>query len=101
MTRLIVFDTITEFIRAPFFEDEQEINEQGQTEIYIVPKKSGITGFIGQLLSCYWCTGVWVSMIFYGLYLYFPGISGPVLVVLAVAGLAALLETVVQHMVQD
>ncbi|PLS16004.1 sporulation protein [Bacillus sp. M6-12] len=101
MTRLIVFDSITEFFRAPFFEEEEEINKQGETEIYIVPKKNGIRGFIGRLLSCYWCTGIWVSMIFYGLYLFIPGFFGPVLVVLAVAGLAALIETAVHHMIQE
>jgi hypothetical protein len=96
LTRLIVFDKITEFLRSPFF-DEVEQEENGVKEIYIVPKKGGIKGWIGELLSCYWCTGVWVSIILVCLYFFIPNWSGPIISVLAVAGLASFFEIAVQN----
>jgi Protein of unknown function (DUF1360) len=61
LTRLIVFDKITEFLRDPFFDEIEEENEDGTMEVYYLPKATPIKNFIGELLSCYWCTGVWVS----------------------------------------
>ncbi|MFB6465361.1 DUF1360 domain-containing protein [Cytobacillus sp. Hz8] len=96
LTRLIVYDKITAFLRAPFFDEMEEENESGEKEIYFVPKKTPIRGFIGELLGCYWCTGIWSAMILYSGFLFWPTILGPVLVVLAVAGLAAIVETIIQ-----
>lgn len=101
LTRLIVYDKITAFLRKPFFEEEYEKNENGVIETYIVPKKKGIKGFIGQLLNCYWCTGVWMAIFIVCLSYFFPYWSGPVIIVLAVAGLAAILETLVQHYIDE
>ncbi|MEH6943485.1 DUF1360 domain-containing protein [Bacillus sp. JJ722] len=101
LTRLIVYDKITSFLRKPFFEEEDGKNEKGEIETYIVPKKKGIKGFIGQLLNCYWCTGVWIAIFIVCLSYFFSYWSGPVIVVLAVAGLAAILETLVQHYIDE
>jgi len=92
LTRLIVFDKITEFIRAPFFEEEVEVNDKGEEEVFYVPKKGLIKGFIGELISCYWCTGIWSSVGLCLFYLLWPSIAGPVLIILAVAGIAAIIE---------
>jgi hypothetical protein len=96
LTRLFVFDKITAFIRNFFLDEIEEKDEKGETEIYLVPKKGIMRGFIGELLSCYWCTGVWSSIALCTLYLIFPTIAIPVLLVLAVSGLAAIIETIVQ-----
>ena len=56
-----MFDKITEFIRQPFFDEIEEENEEGAIEVFYLPKRTPIKKFIGELLSCYWCTGVWVS----------------------------------------
>ncbi|WNS76891.1 DUF1360 domain-containing protein [Bacillus sp. DTU_2020_1000418_1_SI_GHA_SEK_038] len=101
LTRLLVFDKITEFLRRPFFEELEEKNEAGEIDIYITPKKGGIRGFLGQLLSCYWCTGVWTSIVVCVLYIYFLEIAVPILIILAVAGLAAIFETIVQKWLND
>ena len=94
LTRLIVFDKITEFIRAPFFNEIEQENEQGEKEIYLVPKSDGLRGWIGELLSCYWCTGIWVSLFIGGLH-YFGTQTGEFLIViLAVAAIASFIETV-------
>ncbi|MFS0782843.1 DUF1360 domain-containing protein [Bacillus sp. 1P06AnD] len=100
LTRLIVFDKITAFMRKPFFEEAEEKNEKGEMEIYIVPYKSGLRGWIGELLSCYWCTGMWMAILVVLAHYFFPYWAGPIIVVLAVAGLASLLESVVQKLVE-
>jgi hypothetical protein len=96
LTRLLVNDRITEFIRAPFFEEEIEMNEKGEQEIYYVPKKGRIVHFIGELLSCYWCTGIWSAAGVYLFYFFWPQVATPILVILAVAGIAAIIETMIQ-----
>jgi hypothetical protein len=96
LTRLLVFDKITEFIRKPFLNEVEEIDEYGKIETYLVPKDGKIKGFMGELLSCYWCTGIWASIGLCALYLIYPTVAFPILLILAVAGLAAIIETLIQ-----
>ncbi|KKB40758.1 DUF1360 domain-containing protein [Bacillus thermotolerans] len=97
LTRLIVFDEITEKLRAPFFNEIVEVSEAGDAEEYIVPKKHGVKGWIGRALNCYWCTGVWASAFCCILYAAMPVLGGFLLLILAVAGGAALIELAVQQ----
>lgn len=101
LTHLIVLDKITEFLRAPFFDEYIEEEEDGEEAIYLTPKKDGIKGFIGELLSCYWCTGIWVSCFLYGGFVFFPFYFNPLITLLAIAGVAALLEAAVQSWKTD
>jgi hypothetical protein len=96
LTRLLVFDKITAFIRDPFLDEMEEIDEYGQKEIYLVPKEGKLKGFMGELLSCYWCTGVWSSIVLCAFYMIYPTLAFPILLILAVAGLAAIIETIIQ-----
>ena len=96
LTRLIVFDKITESLRQPFFDEIEEENEVGTIEVYYLPKATPIKKFIGELLSCYWCTGVWVSSTLVVGYLLIPVVFVPIILIFAVAGLAAILESIVQ-----
>jgi hypothetical protein len=96
ITRLIVFDKITEFLRAPFFDEIKEENEEGIIEIYYLPSSTFGKKFIGELLSCYWCTGVWVSTGVVVGFLLFPTVFLPLLLIFAIAGLASILESIVQ-----
>ena len=96
LTRLLVFDQITAFIRDPFLNEVEEIDEYGKLETYLVPKDGKVKGFIGELLSCYWCTGVWSSIGLCVFYLMYPTVAFPLLLILAVAGLAAIIETLIQ-----
>jgi hypothetical protein len=95
LTRLIVFDKITAFIRRPFHKEVEEINDEGVVEVYIEMKGSGLRAWIGELLSCYWCTGVWCSAFLYGIWLIWPVGAEPLLVILAIAGLAGIIETII------
>jgi hypothetical protein len=100
LTRLIVFDKITEFLRNPFFDEIEEKNEDGGIEIYYMPKGKGFKKFVGELLSCYWCTGIWTSAVLVLLFWLFPNYCLPLILFLSVAGLAAIFETIVQLMVE-
>ncbi|MCU9612422.1 DUF1360 domain-containing protein [Caldibacillus lycopersici] len=99
LTRLIVFDKITEFIRAPFFDEITELDEFGKEEIYVTPKKAGIKKWIGELLSCYWCTGIWVSIFLVIIVYFYPIYAEPLIIVLAVAAIAAIIESVITHII--
>ncbi|NCU18924.1 DUF1360 domain-containing protein [Pallidibacillus pasinlerensis] len=95
LTRLIVFDKITEFVRKPFIEEVEEINEHGEIEFYIETKGSGLRKWIGELLSCHWCTGMWVSIFLILFYLYFPFYAQIAILILAVAAVAAIIELII------
>jgi hypothetical protein len=97
MTHLIVYDKITEFLRAPFFDEQEEMDENGESVIFLVPKTGGLKGWIGELLSCHWCTGIWIAAGSYFLYWIVPGVASPLFTIMAIAGLASLLEAVVQR----
>lgn len=99
LTRLLVYDRITAFIRNIFMEEMEEIDESGQKEIYLVPKKGAIKGFFGELLSCYWCTGIWSAIAICVFYYFLPLYAVPVILVLAVAGIGSLIETVIQKLI--
>ncbi len=95
LTRLIVLDMITSFIRKPFMEEIEEKNDKGEIEEYIVIKGTGLRGFVGELLSCYWCTGVWVTTGLFILVTFYPFAGKPVLIIFAAAGVAGILESIV------
>lgn len=96
LTRLIVYDKVTEFIRRPFFKEIEE-KEDGQIEIYLVPEETPVKKFFGELLSCYWCTGIWTSAFLVGIYLLSPKIAETILIFLAVAGFASIVEAILQQ----
>lgn len=96
LTRLLVYDKITGFIRNIFMKEIEETDEKGEIVIYLVPKSGIIRGFFGELLSCYWCTGIWSSILLYVLYATVAVIAVPVIVILAISGIAAIIETLIQ-----
>jgi hypothetical protein len=95
LTRLIVFDKIMEPFRRPFFTEIEEKDESGKVEIYMIPKEKGIQSWIGELLSCYWCTGVWVSLFLTILYMTHSMVGDIFIFLFAVAAIGSLIEVVV------
>lgn len=74
----------------------EEEAENGEKEIYFEPKEKGLKGFIGELISCYWCVGIWSATGIYFFYWLFPAFVSPLLIVLAIAGLASIIESIIQ-----
>jgi hypothetical protein len=93
LTRLIVIDKITEFIRSPFFD---EVEEDGV--IYLQPKEEGMKKWIGTLLDCYWCTGVWVSAGLLAFYEIVPSIAIPFILTFAIAAIGSIIEVVISKL---
>ena len=92
LTHLIVFDEITSFLRKPFLTIEYIQDDAGKEFRQIELKGSGIRRWIGLLLSCHWCVGVWSSLIVVVIYAMLPGLY-PLLLILAIAGGAAVIES--------
>lgn len=92
LTHLIVFDEITSFLREPFFSVTYEVDSAGQVIQHTQFKGNGLRKWVGKLLSCHWCVGIWSALLLVALYLYVPT-AYPLLLVLAVAGAAAVIET--------
>ncbi|MCA1031121.1 DUF1360 domain-containing protein [Bacillus timonensis] len=99
LTRLLVFDRITEFIRRPFIEEVEE-EEDGEVVTYIKFKGNGLRRWIGELLSCYWCTGVWCAFFLYGAWVYWPVGTEPLVIILAIAAIGAIIESVIQKLIE-
>lgn len=65
-------------------------------EVYYSPKSTPVKKFFGELLSCYWCTGVWVSTGLVLGFLYLSTLFMPIILIAAIAGLASILESLLQ-----
>ena len=98
LTRLIVFDEITSFIRRPFIKEEEFVTDENGMLISVMEeKKGGFQRFMGKLLSCYWCTGIWSAVFIVGVHLFVPEIiATPFIWILAIAGAAGILESFVK-----
>jgi len=92
LTHLIVYDEIASFLRNPFLTVSYETDPSGQVIRVVDLKGTGLRRWIGQLLSCHWCVGIWAALAVVAFYLYVPA-GFPVLVLLAIAGAAAVIET--------
>ncbi len=97
LTRLLVYDQITEFLRAPFHDVVEEVQEDGTVEEVIHIKGEGIRKFFGELLSCHWCTGVWCSILLYIGYVLIPYWITPIIMVLSVAAVASIIQVFVDY----
>ena len=58
LSRLVAKDKITAFARAPFTEFEEA---GGPAEVEERPRGDGLRRTIGELLSCPYCVGMWIS----------------------------------------
>ena len=89
LTRLFIYDKITQFVRD-FFLDIEESPRGSDTTVKIKPR-AGPRRTIADLLDCPWCTGVWLALFATFFYFYTPYAKFPLLV-LAIAGLATLFQ---------
>ena len=97
LTRLVVHDKITAFLRRPFI-DEITIEENGVPVIYTKIKGSGLQYFIGELLSCTWCSGIWCTAFLLLIYVVFPQVGEIIIILLSIAGAAGIVESIVNRL---
>ncbi|MES9681325.1 hypothetical protein CN514_08685 [Bacillus sp. AFS001701] len=97
LTRLVVHDKITAFLRRPFI-DEITLEENGMPVTYTKIKGNGIQYFFGELLSCTWCSGIWCTAFLLLIYVFFPHVGEFIIVLLAIAGAAGVIETIVNRL---
>ncbi|TSB46093.1 DUF1360 domain-containing protein [Alkalicoccobacillus porphyridii] len=95
LTRLLVYDEITSWVRQPFVETKEEVVD-GQSVYYLEPSGKGLRRWMGKLLSCHWCMGVWTTSFLYGGWLLWPGVFIYLAHILALAGAAAIIESLIQ-----
>ncbi|MFA9556947.1 DUF1360 domain-containing protein [Evansella sp. AB-rgal1] len=95
LTRLIVFDEITTFIRNPFLKITYEKNDEGDLLETVEIRRGGLHYWIGMLLSCHWCVGIWASLVVVLIYQYIPGLN-LVLLLLAIAGAASFIQAKIE-----
>jgi hypothetical protein len=87
---LVAFDKVTEPIRKPFTETQQDPSGAGDT---VVPIGTGPQKALGELLACPTCVGTWVAaFLTYGLMLV-PGPTRVLLAILSCTGVAELLHS--------
>ena len=88
--RLLVYDSVSQFIRDIFL-DVSEVNLDGKAMIHRQKPKDGIKRLMCDLLSCPWCTSVWVSLFAAYVYLLFPNLWF-VYLVFAVSGISSFIQ---------
>ncbi|MEH7451127.1 DUF1360 domain-containing protein [Gottfriedia acidiceleris] len=94
LTHLMVFDTITWFLRKPFVSINTIVDASGRTITHMGIKGSGWRYWAGALLTCHWCMGVWCSLAVVALYYFLP-IAFPLILILAIAGIASIIEFII------
>lgn len=92
LTRLVVSDDIMEWLRKPFLEWKEE-----DDVLYAYPKGTGLQKFIGELLSCYWCAGIWAAAFLFTGYLLLPVVFVPFIVFLSIAYGASIIESILRR----
>ncbi|AEJ40260.1 hypothetical protein TPY_2083 [Sulfobacillus acidophilus TPY] len=97
LTHLIVVEEITTFLRTPFVDAVNERDARGRWIKLQYPKPHRIRGFIGALLSCPWCTGIWVGIALVMGWYTVPHVVFPVALIFAVSGLGVIAEMATQY----
>ncbi len=90
LTRLFVYDTITQFVRD-WFLDVRMV--EGKSEAVREKPASGPRRTIATLLGCPWCFAVWPALVLSFFYFYTPH-AWFFILVLALAGVASIFQVV-------
>jgi|TARA_B100002003_G_C14058693_1_gene509704 hypothetical protein len=92
LIRLFVYDKIAQFIRDLFLDKvTKKDKKSGMLKIVRHCPKSGIRRKVTQLVSCPWCTGVWMAMIVLFFHFYCP-YAFYVFILLALSGVATFVQ---------
>lgn len=90
---IIVTDEIMMWLREPFVQKE-EVEIAGRKVTVSSGRGEGLRRSIGEMLSCPWCVGVWVSAGLAYLYFLVPRAIWLFILVFAIAELGSLIQAV-------
>ncbi len=92
LTRLFVYDSVAQYVRDLFLIVREEKNkETGVIYVYRKKPEKGLRRLCADLLSCPWCTGMWMSL-FSGLICFLLPWTWFIWLVLALAGLSSFIQ---------
>lgn len=91
ITRLFVYDKITQFLRDFFMQEREVAGEGGLAYIERRPYKGGPLRTVSDLLACPWCTGMWASLFVVYFYYTIP-FAWYIILILAIAGVGNILQ---------
>lgn len=91
ITRLLVYDKITRFIREWFMLKKEVTHDDGTKWVQLSTRKKGLFAAVHDLLQCPWCTGMWVALVAVWGYFLFPW-AWFVMLMLAVSGAASIVQ---------
>ena len=94
LTRLFVYDFVTQFVRDLFLDTELMQTAEGKVVLVRTKPSGGSRRTIIDLLSCPWCFGVWAALVVIFAYFLTP-FAWFVILVLAVAGVASFIQILV------
>ncbi|WP_256860409.1 DUF1360 domain-containing protein [Paraliobacillus ryukyuensis] len=93
--RLFVFDLVSIKLRQFFQVEEEHVLEDGSVEIIVSGRGKGLRYIIGEMLACHWCVGMWSTLGLYLGYTLAPIVFTPILYVLAIAGVAGIIQVMI------
>lgn len=89
---IISTDEVMEWLRSPFITMESE--EIAGREVQVREGRGrGVRKVVGDLLACPWCVGVWVAAGLTYLYFLFPAVTWMFILLLAIAEIGSLIQT--------
>ena len=91
LTRLFVYDKITQFFRDWFLVKTVFLGENDELVIIRQNPVSGPRRTISELLSCPWCIGMWVAP-FVTFFYFYTTFAWFIILFLAIAGVATFLQ---------
>lgn len=91
VTRLFVYDKITQFVRDWFITKEVRDGENGELVVLRLQHVSGPLRTMSELLACPWCFGMWAAFVVLFFYTLSPLAWFPILI-LAVSGVGSFIQ---------
>lgn len=91
ITRLFVYDKILQFFRDLFMQAREVTGADGKIYVDRRPYSRGPLRTMSDLLACPWCTAMWASLFVVYFYYMLP-FAWYIILMLAVAGVASLLQ---------
>lgn len=93
ITRLVVYDKITQFLRDSFLRSRELLGDDGRVYIERSAYPGGPLRTISDLLQCPWCTGMWATLVVVFAYYAFA-FSWYLILVLAIAAVGNVMQLI-------